>query len=91
MTHEVGHRGPDSILGIVAPQAVAHVDKWLTDILADASDMPQAQKVAAHRPADFVDACYTAADAKITNMDRCAELFPIASDARIVGGGAVGQ
>ena len=48
--------------------------------------MPQAQKVAAHRPTDFVDACYTAADAKITNMDRCAELFPIASDARIVAG-----
>ena len=85
-THEVGHRGPDSILGIVSPQAVAHVDKWLTDILADASDIPQAQKVAAHRPTDFVNACYTAADAKITNMDRCAELFPIASDARIVAG-----
>ncbi len=29
---------------------------------------------------------YTAAGAKITNMDRCAELFPIASDARIVAG-----
>ena len=86
VTHEVGHRGPDSILGVVSPQAVSQVDTWVTDILADGSDMPQAQKVAAHRPADLVDACYTAADAKITNMDRCAELFPIASDARIVAG-----
>ena len=86
VTHEVGHRGPDSILGVVSPQAVAQVDKWLTDILADTSDMPQAKKVAAHRPPDLVDACYTAADAKITDMDRCAELFPIASDARIVAG-----
>ena len=86
VTHEVGHRGPDSILGIVSPRAVAQVDKWLTDMLADASDMPKAQKVATHRPADFVDACYTAADVKITNMDRCAELFPIATDARIVAG-----
>ena len=86
VTHEVGHRSPDSILGVVSPRAVAQVDKWLTDILADASDVPQAQKVAAHRPIDLVDACYTAADAKITNMDRCAELFPIASDARIVAG-----
>ena len=84
--HEVGHRGPDSVLGIVSPQAVAHVDRWLTDILADGSDTPQAQKVAAHRPADFVDACYTAADAQITAMDVCAELFPIASDARLVAG-----
>ena len=86
VAHEVGHRGPDSILGVVSPQAVAQVDKWLTDILADTSDMPQAGKVAAHRPPDLVDACYTAADAKITDMDRCAELFPIASDARIVAG-----
>ena len=86
VAHEVGHRGPDSILGVVSPQAVAQVDKWLTDILADTSDMPQARKVAAHRPPDLVDACYTAADAKITDMDRCAELFPIASDARIVAG-----
>ena len=84
--HEVGHRGPDSVLGIVSPQAVAHVDTWLTDILADGSDKPQAQKVAAHRPADLVDACYTAADAQITDMDVCAELFPIASDARLVAG-----
>ena len=86
VTHEVGHRGPDSILGLVSPRAVAQVDQWLTEIVADASDMPQARKVAAHRPADFVDACYTAADAKITRMDRCAELFPIGSDARIVAG-----
>ena len=85
-THEVGHRGPGSILGVVSAQAVAQVDKWLTDMLADTSDMPEARKVAAHRPADLVDACYTAADAKITNMDRCAELFPIASDARLVAG-----
>ena len=84
--HEVGHRGPDSVLGIVSPQAVAHVDTWLTGILADGTDKPQAQKVAAHRPADFVDACYTAADAQITDMDVCAELFPIASDARLVAG-----
>ena len=84
--HELGHRGPDSVLGIVSPHAVAHVDTWLTDILADGSDKPQAQKVAAHRPADLVDACYTAADAQITDMAVCAELFPIASDARLVAG-----
>ena len=86
VTHEVGHRGPDSVLGTVSPAAVALVDKWLTDILRDESDMSQAQKVAAHRPAALVDACYTAADAKITDMDRCAELFPIGADARIVAG-----
>lgn len=86
VTHEVGHRGPDSILGIVSPQAVAVLDQWVTDMLADTSDMPQERKIAAHRPADFVDACYSSATTKITDMDRCAELFPIGSDARMVAG-----
>ena len=86
VTHEVGHRGPDSILGIVSPQTVAVLDQWVTDMLADTSDMPQERKIAAHRPADFVDACYSSATTKITDMDRCAELFPIGSDARMVAG-----
>ena len=84
--HEVGHRGPQSILGIVSPQAVAVLDKWVTDILADTSGMLQAQKVAAHRPADFVDACYASATTRITDMDRCADLFPMGTDARMVAG-----
>ena len=86
VAHEVGHRGPDSILGIVSPIAVAQVDQWLTDVVSDTSNTPRAQKVAAHRPADLVDACYTAADAKVTKMDRCAQLFPFGTDARIVAG-----
>ena len=84
--HEVGHRGPDSILGIGSSQAVAVLDQWVTDILADTSDMPKERKIAAHRPADFVDACYTSATTRITDMDRCAELFPIGTDARMVAG-----
>lgn len=84
--HEVGHRGPDSILGIASPQAVALLDRWVSDILADTSAMLQDRKIAAHRPADLVDACYTSAASKITDMDRCAELFPIGTDARMVAG-----
>ena len=86
VTHEVGHRGPDSVLGIVSPQAVTQLDRWLTDIHADKLVAHQAKKVAANRPADFVDACYPASGTRITDMDRCAQLFPIASDARIVAG-----
>ena len=86
VAHEVGHRGPDSVLGLVSPQAVAQLDAWLTNIHADTLVAPTAKKVAANRPADFVDACYPAGGTKVTNMDRCAELFPIASDARIVAG-----
>ena len=86
VTHEVGHRDPDSILGIVSAQAVTVLDQWVTDILADSSDVPQARKIAAHRPADFVDACYTSETTRITDMDRCAQLFPIGTDARMVAG-----
>ena len=86
VAHEVGHRGPDSVLGVVSPQAVAQLDRWLTNIHTGKLVAPQAKKVAANRPVDFVDACHPAGGAKVTNMDRCAELFPIASDARIVAG-----
>ena len=84
--HEVGHRGPDSVLGVVSPEAVAVLDQWMTDIHADTSRVGQAAKVAAHRPTDFVDACYTAPASKITDMNRCAELFPFGTDARMVAG-----
>jgi hypothetical protein len=84
--HEVGHRGPDSVLGVVSPEAVAVLDEWMTHIYADTSRVGQAEKVAAHRPTDFVDACYTAPASKITDMNRCAVLFPFGTDARMVAG-----
>jgi hypothetical protein len=86
VTHEVGHRGPDSILSIVSVDAVAMLDRWVTAVRRDDSNRSQARKVAAHRPADFVDACYPSAETRITDMSRCAKLFPIASDARMVAG-----
>ena len=84
--HEVGHRDPHSVLGTVAPQAIAVLDQWATNVLADKSDVPQAQKVAAHRPEGFVDACYTSPSTKIIDMERCHEIFPIGTDARMVAG-----
>jgi len=86
LMHEVGHRGPDSILGTVSPRAVALLDRWVTDILADHSDRPKAEKIAAHRPAELRDACYTSSNNGITDRQRCAQLFPYGSDARTVAG-----
>ena len=48
--------------------------------------MPQDKKVAAHRPAGMVDACFTATTNKITDLERCDRLFPIGTDARMVAG-----
>ena len=86
LTPEVGQRGPDSIIGTVSPRAVALLDRWVTNVLADTSNKPQAQKVAAHRPAELRDACFTSASNEITDRQRCAELFPMGTDARMVAG-----
>jgi hypothetical protein len=66
----------------------------MTAVANDKSDRPLAQKVAANKPAELVDSCYPAkggilfgAFDKVTDMKKCAELFPFASDARMVAGG----
>jgi hypothetical protein len=78
----------------VSGEGLALLDKWLTDIAKDTSDRPQAQKVAANRPAELVDACYptkngplVGAIEKVTDMQRCAQLFQFSGDARLAAGG----
>ena len=79
---------------IIHVEAIAQLDKWLTAVQNDKSDKTKAQKVAANKPAGFVDACYpakggfdiTAVD-RIIDMNRCKEIFPMTTDARMVAGG----
>jgi hypothetical protein len=75
-------------------EALAQLDRWLTAVINDKSDQPLARKIAAHKPADLVDACYATvagplvgAIEKITDMERCKKLFPFAGDARLAAGG----
>ena len=82
-----------SPLNLVSTEALTQLDNWLTAIAADQSDKSKAQKVAANKPADFVDACYPTkagpligAIEKITDMERCNALFPFAGDARLAAG-----
>ena len=91
LMHEVGHRGPDSVLGIVSPQAVAVLDQWVTDILADTSEMPQAQKVAAHRPAGFVDALLYVGDDQDHRHGSLRRTVPLRHGRPHGGGSPVGQ
>ncbi len=86
LTPEVGNRGPDSILSRVSVRAVELIDQWLTDIRADRSRRSQAAKVAAHRPDELADACYPSPKNAVTDIDRCAEIFPFGGDARLVAG-----
>ena len=72
--------------------ALLELDRWLTNIANDQSDLPPAKKVAVNRPADLVDACYpTVAGAqlkveKVTDMERCRTIFQFAGDARLGAG-----
>jgi Tannase-like family of unknown function (DUF6351) len=74
-------------------EALAQLDKWLTAVVNDKSETPLPKKIAAHRPADLVDACFPAvagplvgAVEKVTDMERCKTLFPFAGDARLAAG-----
>ena len=74
-------------------EALAQLDKWLTAVANDKSDTPLASKLAAHKPADLVDACFptvagplVGAVEKVTDMERCKKLFPFAGDARLAAG-----
>jgi hypothetical protein len=82
-----------SPLNLVSTEALTQLDMWLTTIAADKSDKSKAEKVAANKPADFVDACYptkagpqVGAIEKVTDMERCNALFPFAGDARLAAG-----
>src|SRR5262249_9795155 len=75
-------------------EALAQLDRWLTAVVNDKSDQPLARKLASHRPAGLVDACFPTVAGpligrveKVTDIARCKRLFPYAADARIAAGG----
>jgi hypothetical protein len=86
MAAETGDRGPGAPISKMYNLAVDQMDRWLTGIVNDASSRSKIEKIKAHRPADLVDACYTNVTTKIANWDRCLQLFPKATNARIVAG-----
>jgi hypothetical protein len=86
-------RTAGSPLTRVSGEALGKLDQWLTNIANDKSEQPKAKKVAANRPADFVDACYPAVAGprvgvieQVTDRELCAKLFRFAGDARLAAG-----
>jgi hypothetical protein len=84
---------------LMALEAAAMMDRWLSAIAADTSNRTQAQKVAANKPAGFTDACWTANGGsfyatvetmgkvdKLTDWAACEKAFPTASEPRMVAG-----
>ncbi|NDZ18945.1 DUF6351 family protein [Variovorax sp. WS11] len=81
-------RGPN-----LAPIALKSMDAWLSSLSSDTKSYAnQSAKVAANKPTDLVDACYTttgtkiAEAAEINNGGQCGVLYPYFTNPRIVAG-----
>ena len=77
----------DFVFRVQQRAALDAMDRWLAAITKDAAPASSAgQRVIRNKPADLVDACYTADGAKVTDQARCATLFPYASNPKLVAG-----
>ena len=68
------------------------MDQWLDSLAKDTSQRSVMEKIAAARPTDLADACWTEDGEKIAEKrtydgnDRCTQLFPPHGDPRIAAG-----
>jgi hypothetical protein len=89
-----GHANNQVIVGSRAPidLLIEQMDRWLTAINADTSQVAKAQKVVSNKPADVVDACWTAAGEKIVEPmtafgnGQCNTIDPTSSAPNLVAG-----
>ena len=95
--NHVIHTYPQSLPPSVVLNEVRSMDRWLDNIRRDASAGSAAAKVRRNKPADLVDACWTAQGEKIAEPQtfdgsgRCNQLYPnhgnprMAADGPLVG------
>jgi hypothetical protein len=90
---------PQTTMNLYAAQKM---DEWLTALMLDTSSRPAAVKLAAAKPADLVDSCWTAggrpwfenamtrgAVERVTDFARCNEIFESYTNARVAAGGPI--
>jgi len=83
---------PASMLSVQTKVALRQMDLWLDKIAADQSAGSIASKVVRDKPAELVDACFTASGEKISeprsygSSGRCSQLYPAHADPRIASG-----
>ena len=68
------------------PAAIPLLDRWLTAIEADRSDLPLAEKVRRNKPRDAVDACWIKTQ-RVTDAALCRMAYPYFADPRVAAGG----
>ena len=67
-------------------QSLKMMDLWLDNISRDTRPGSAAEKIARNKPADLVDACFTPAGERITDLNKCTELYPLFANPRIAAG-----
>jgi Tannase-like family of unknown function (DUF6351) len=82
---------PGIFMDRVQPANLDEMERWLAAIASDtAPAKTPLDKVIRNRPATVTDACYTRDGAKITDMQRCAQMFPAFANPRLIAGQPMG-
>ena len=90
--NQVMLRAEGAVYTRIQGEYLEQMDRWLDAIAADTSDRPRAEKVVRARPADLVDACWTAEGKKIVEPavygkdGQCNQLYPPHSAPRLEAG-----
>ena len=63
------------------------LDKWLAAAARDTAPGSQREKVLRNKPAGLTDSCFTAKLEEIKDPAKCAAMFPVYANPRIVAGG----
>lgn len=70
----------------VAGEMLRIMESWLAAIAADGRPGSAHERVVRNKPAEAVDACYTATGQKITDMAECGRRYPLFGMPRLVAG-----
>jgi hypothetical protein len=78
---------PGTPIQKVQADNLAEMEQWVANITKDTSAAKnQLERVIRNKPAGVTDACYTKDGQKITDMRRCAQMFPVYSNPRLNAG-----
>jgi hypothetical protein len=84
---EVATKGEGSAIQLVELKYLMYLDQWMTAIQADKREISKAQKVRSNRPVEMANACFPTEWMRVTDMNECNAIFPIAGLPRTVAGG----
>ena len=65
------------------------LDRWLAAVARDTAPGSQREKVLRNKPAGLTDSCFTAKLEETKDPGKCAAMFPVYANPRIVAGGPV--